>query len=359
MLFSTQYTIPDLLSTWPWQRVINADLENVRGDSVKWIESLGLFEPRQLAKFKRCDFDLLGALIGRLDSKDHLRILCDLMNFYFAFDEYTDVTDEQTARVITGDVMNILRGQKVPERDHIMNGPLNKMTEEFIQRTKSVIGTDPAGMDQFIKDFEDYTQSVIIEADERNKKHVRGVDDYFMLRRDTCGAKPTFSFLGLGLGLPKEVFEDERMKSLIDSAADLIAMVNDLHSYGLERSRGLDNHNVVTAIMKEHNLDIQGAFYWLSGYASRTIARFLSDKAKLPSYGPKVDAAVNLFVDRMARCVRGYDQWSYETDRYYGKDGGIKVQKTRKVTLKGEAFGMGIKVGYVTKKQLRITSMVS
>lgn len=104
--------------------------------------------------------------------------------------------------------------------------------------------------------------------------------------------------------------------------------------------------------MHQHHLDLQGAFYWLSGYATRTVARFLSDRARLPSYGPEVDASVNIFVDRMARCVRGYDQWSYETDRYYGSNG-LKIQRTRKVALKNEGF-IGSKVGYITKKQLQV-----
>ncbi|PPQ84141.1 hypothetical protein CVT25_003327 [Psilocybe cyanescens] len=37
--------------------------------------------------------NLLGALVGPLRSKEYLRISCDLLNFYFAFDEYTDLAN--------------------------------------------------------------------------------------------------------------------------------------------------------------------------------------------------------------------------------------------------------------------------
>ncbi|KAF9033606.1 isoprenoid synthase domain-containing protein [Panaeolus papilionaceus] len=374
MIFSTENYIPDLLVNWPWKKIRNPHLASVEGASVQWIESLELFESKQLRKFKSCKFDLLGALVGPLDTPEHLRIVCDLMNFYFAYDEYTDVTDKETARKITEDVMNILRGEEIDSDAPHSCKPLNKMTQEYVhskryyapqfltqcttrrfyERTLSVVGHDAPGIDHFIKDFDDYTRSVIVEADERDRNYIRNVDDYFVLRRDTCGAKPSFSFFGLGLNIPSHVFEEPTMLALIDSASDMIAMVNDLHSYGLERSRGLDGHNVITAIMNEHKIDLQAALYWLSGYATRTVARFMSDRAKLPSYGPEVDAAISVFIDRMGRCVRGYDAWSYETDRYYGKNG-LTVQKTRRAVLMQTGI-LGSRLGgYITKKQLGLT----
>ena len=111
-----------------------------------------------------------------------------------------------------------------------------------------------------------------------------------------------------------------------------------MHSYRLERSRGLDGHNIITAIMEEYHLDLQQALYWLSGFASKTISNFLSNSRALPSWGSKIDRAIEAYIDRVARCVRGYDAWSYETNRYYGGDG-LKVQKCRKITLLPPDFG--------------------
>ena len=69
------------------------------------------------------------------------------------------------------------------------------------------------------------------------------------------------------------------MISLIENVTDLIAITNvshliiwkltrhltftlkDMHSYRLELSRGLEVHNVVTAIMEEYHLDLQQALY--------------------------------------------------------------------------------------------------
>ena len=108
--------------------------------------------------------------------------------------------------------------------------------------------------------------------------------------------------------------------------------MKDIHSYDFERSRGLDGHNIVTVVMEEYHLDLQQTLYWLSGYISRTISNFLSNRCGLPSWGEKIDKAVSVYIDLVGMCVRGSDAWSYETKRYYGEDG-LNLQVCRKTTF--------------------------
>jgi hypothetical protein len=89
-----------------------------------------------------------------------------------------------------------------------------------------LVGNDSEGVDHFIADFDAYAKSIIQEADDRVNERIRNVEEYFVLRRDTCGGKPSFSFFGLGLFIPKEVFDHPLMVSLTESATDLIAMTN-------------------------------------------------------------------------------------------------------------------------------------
>ena len=99
----------------------------------------------------------------------------------------------------------------------------------FFQRTVSVVGEDPPAMERFISDFNDYTNSVILEAEDRAADHQRTVKDYLILRRGTCRAKPSFSFFALGLNIPNAVFENPLMISLIENATDLNAITNVSH----------------------------------------------------------------------------------------------------------------------------------
>jgi Delta6-protoilludene synthase len=125
-----------------------------------------------------------------------------------------------------------------------------------------------------------------------------------------------------------------------------------MHSYWLERSRGLEKHNIITAIMEEYHLDLQQALYWLAGYASKLTSNILASIRTLPSssWGEKIDRAVMLYIDRVGRGIRGYDAWSYETKRYYGDDG-LKVLECRKITL------LPPDSGYITRKELELEIM--
>ena len=106
----------------------------------------------------------------------------------------------------------------------------NCQVSRFFQRTVSVVGEDPPAMERFIIDFDAYTKSIILEAEDRVANHQRTVNDYLILRRDTCGAKPTFSFFGLGLNIPNSVFDNPLMISIIENATDLIAITNVSHT---------------------------------------------------------------------------------------------------------------------------------
>ena len=89
-----------------------------------------------------------------------------------------------------------------------------------------MFGEDLPGVERFISGFDDYLKSVIVEAEDRVTGNLRTVDDYIILRRDTCAAKPTFSCLGLGLQIPNEVFENPFIIALLENAADLILISN-------------------------------------------------------------------------------------------------------------------------------------
>ena len=100
-------------------------------------------------------------------------------------------------------------------------------SSRFIERTVSVFGKDDLpGIERFISGFDAYLKSVIVEAEDRATGNLRTVNDYIIIRRDTCAAKPTFSCLGLGLHIPNEVFENPFIKSLLENATDLILISN-------------------------------------------------------------------------------------------------------------------------------------
>ncbi|KAJ3511062.1 hypothetical protein NLJ89_g4326 [Agrocybe chaxingu] len=84
--------------------------------------------------------------------------------------------------------------------------------------------------------------------------------------------------------------------------------------------------------MQEQNLDVQGAVNWLERYAAGVRGAFLDNVANMPSRGTEVDSRVKVYVNGLAQWVRGNDDWTFESGRYFG-DKGAEVQKTRVMSL--------------------------
>jgi len=105
-----------------------------------------------------------------------------------------------------------------------------------------------------------------------------------------------------------------------------------MYSYNIEQASGHGGHNIVTVIMNEKGVDLDGALNWLAEYHGQVLSNFQAQYRLLPSSGPAVDADVNVFVERLAYWIRGFDCWSLETERYFGTKG-PEIKKHRVVRL--------------------------
>ena len=91
----------------------------------------------------------------------------------------------------------------------------------------------------FIQGFDIYMRSMIKEAKDRETLHVRPIDDYLQLRRETFGAQATISFLSFGLGLPEHVVSHPIMKTVTLAAMNLLCIINVSFSSSIEEKASL------------------------------------------------------------------------------------------------------------------------
>ena len=95
---------------------------------------------------------------------------------------------------------------------------------------------------------------------------------------------------------------------------------------------GHGGHNILTVVMNEKDVDLDGSIDWLAKYNDGVISDFQAQRHILPSWDPDMDRVVNEYVERLAYCVRGHDCWSFESRRYFGTKG-REVKEHRLVTL--------------------------
>ena len=91
-------------------------------------------------------------------------------------------------------------------------------------------------------------------------------------------------------------------------------------------------HNIVTSVMHQFDTDIQGAMDYIGEQHDGLAEAFLLNKDHLPSWGEPIDSQVARYVDGLGNWVRANDQWSFESQRYFGTEG-LDILKHRAVKL--------------------------
>lgn len=67
---------------------------------------------------------------------------------------------------------------------------------------------------------------VVQQAEDRTHTHMRTIDSYLEVRRDTIGAKPSFAILELEMDLPDEVFNHPVLENLRTWVIDMLCIGN-------------------------------------------------------------------------------------------------------------------------------------
>ncbi|KAI0267826.1 terpenoid synthase [Gloeopeniophorella convolvens] len=323
-----QFHLPNPLAKWPWVRTLNPHYAEVKPESDAWTHGFGALDAKSQRSFDLCNFALLSALVYPLNDKAGLRVACDLMVLFFMFDEFTDKVDGEGARTYADMVMDAIRNPQKPRPEGEVK--LGEMARQFWAH--AIQYASPSTQARFIKTFEEYVYAVIDEASDRTRGEVRGIEDYLKLRRLTAGGHPSFLTVEIGLNIPDHVMTHPALVALRSLAAESLPLTNDTYSYNIEQAAGHGGHNLVTVVMAEKNVDLDGALDWVSQYHGQILSRFQAQKFGLPSWGAEIDNQVGIFVEKLGYWIRGIDSWSFETERYFGLKA-REIQEHRVVAL--------------------------
>ncbi|KAI0333184.1 terpenoid synthase [Cubamyces sp. BRFM 1775] len=329
-LSQVYFHLPDTLKYWPWQRRINPHYAKVSAASAAWIESFKAFSPKGQVAFNRCNFGLLASLAYPIATPEQLRVGCDLMNLFFVFDELSDVADERHVRVLADTIMDAIRH---PHKARPSSEPIvGSVAKQFWEG--AIASASQTSQRRFIATFDAYCESVVEQARDRDVSHVHTVDTYLAVRRENIGAKPSFALLEMDMDLPDEAFYHPTVVELTTWAIDMIIMGNDLCSYNVEQARGDDAYNIVTVVMAQYGVDLHEAIRWIARFHDHLLDLFVTycESGSLPSWGSKVDSDLARYIEGIANWVRANDCWSFESQRYFGKDG-LEVMERRWLAL--------------------------
>lgn len=211
----------------------------------------------------------------------------------------------------------------------------------------------PGPAHRFKETLEQFFESVNLQAQDRDANQIPDLESFIDIRRDTSGCKSTFDLIeyAYDLDVPQEVLEHPVLEALKQGSNDLVAWSNvsspphashchllnsqfqDIFSYNVEQARGDDTHNLIPIFMEHHNMNLQQAVDKVGELCKNTIDAFISNLERIPDFGDEqVNREVKLYVQGLQDWIVGSLHWSFETERYFGKDG-LKVKETRIVNL--------------------------
>ncbi|KAI0077885.1 terpenoid synthase [Panus rudis PR-1116 ss-1] len=309
----TTFKLPDLLALCPMKGRTNPNYALASAASSKWVLSFGVFKDNKANFFQQGGSELLCSHAYPYADYEELRTCCDLVNLLFTVDEISDEQDGAGAYK-TGRVFY----KALSDPDFDDGSTLCTMTKQFRQRLFPRMG--PATYRRFLQHCKDYVDGFTKEAELREHNVVLDSASYEALRRENSAVRFCFGLFGyvLGLDLPDYIFNDPVMMSMHLAAVDTVCWSNDLYSYNMEQAMGHTGNNILTVLMKEKGLDLQGAADYVGEYFKVLIDRFLDGKAKLPSWGPEMDATVSQYIMAMESWIIGNLEWSFATQRYFG-----------------------------------------
>ncbi|KAG6875356.1 hypothetical protein C0993_009621 [Termitomyces sp. T159_Od127] len=303
---------PDILAQWPWKATINpvSGLQS-KAESTAWILSLDAFTPSMQQAFERTNNHLLSSLAYPKEDKDVFRVGCDLMNWFFLFNESIGMAAPHEAQEIANIVMDAIHNPDKPRTAE--ENAIGEATRQFWKLSSQHAST--GARHRFIEAMDQFTAATAQQAQERSRYVIKNVDEYFLFRRNAIGAKPAFEVLDFALNLPDKVFEDPVIQRLSDVCVDLIIIIEDL--YHVEQASDIKGPNNLVTILTDHeNLDLPEAMQWIDKHASKLVRNFLDDFNRMPSFGEELKFDVACYVNGMANWVRALDRWKIENVLY-------------------------------------------
>ncbi|KAJ7473082.1 isoprenoid synthase domain-containing protein, partial [Mycena galericulata] len=319
------YRLPKLDETFSvfLDNGLNANYSKIRVQSREWINQYGdiVCGPKMRAFMNNCNFELINSYCFPYAGEAGLRAAMDLTNILWLYDEFTDTVTGAEADDAAIIVARALREPDFNDESWISRmmkfkkpGPTWLAASSIISAPRKMVGTE-----------------VIL----REENEVLDIPSYVAFRRETSTVRTCFDLVEYcaGLDIPQYVYEDPVFISGYNAAMDLVFWTNDLFSYNMEQSKG-HGANAVTVIMKSKGIDLQAAIDFLGGYCEALTSQLQESRRIFASRNDPVyyKDAVRI-IDAFGDWVRGNDQWSLATERYFGKENHI-VEETRIVKLK-------------------------
>lgn len=309
-----QFYVPDLLSILNLQSNTNPHEDVVRAETEKWVYLYGIFTDVAWDKFLESDVPRFASRTFFYADRQKLRDCSDFCLLMFALDDITDDEDKKKGTLTSQASIHAMQSNGPA----LSSSPAERMIKDY--RARFFKATGPILQRRLLKGWEATFKAFPKELEVRESKEVLSIEEYTLIRRDSCALRMAFTHIeyALGIELPDGVYENPVFNELYLAALDMAWLLNDVYSYGKEHAKGQATWNYLTVVMHEKSGNLQTAADY-SGVKFRELYdRFIDAKSRLPSWGKPLDSDVAAFLEGVGIWLAGTLRWCFEMPRYFG-----------------------------------------
>ncbi|NIG55236.1 hypothetical protein [Chitinophaga sp. Cy-1792] len=304
---------------YPFPSRVNPRAAEAQIHVTDWVKHFNLItSPLAQAKFNRAKFAWLAARAFPDAAFDELCLIADFNTWLFLLD---DQCDENAAgkkaaylRTIMAGLMDIFRQNKVFTLEEA--GPLPASLSDIWARMRNI--SQPAWRLRFIRSMEDYFNSCIWEADNRENNVVPSLKDYVHMRPYTGALFADVEAIDIieKIYLRENVLYNAILQRMILACNNIVCWSNDIISCNKESLQG-DVHNLVLVLQHEQGLTLQDAVAEATRMHNEELAIFLVLEKLLPVQHTDEDYELLRYVSVLRSWMIGNYEWSViDTGRY-------------------------------------------
>ncbi|KAF3809982.1 Presilphiperfolan-8-beta-ol synthase [Colletotrichum gloeosporioides] len=336
MAADAQYVrIPDCFSSiMSVEPAMNVNWERLKEEANAWIKDIYHLSDAQAKKHSRANFAFMNAMWIPYADEESFRVMLDWNNWVFAFDDQFDEghlkDDPVKAQKELDAHMAILEDKNPPvQRD---DNPIHYVFQTTWDRFKK--RTSPELQARYRASMKGYFEGLIgqVKVQESQKALKISVKQYMDFRRATIACEPCYALVEYahGISISQEQIDHESVQTCMQTASDLVILVNDILSYRKDLEQGVD-HNLIS-LLKAQGYSTQAAVDKIGDMIDECYKRWYGAMARMPLWGEKIDREVLRYLDGCRNIALGNLHWSYESGRYLGAEG-AEVRQTRIMRL--------------------------
>ncbi|KAI9698650.1 MAG: hypothetical protein M1836_003760 [Candelina mexicana] len=329
-------TLPDMFISFLAQPlVLNPQYEKKKAESEAWMSERLEYTDKERTKRAHADFAYCMSVFAPDAGPDELRTLCDWFQFVFDFDDQFDngpmKNDPDKALKEIKSIIATMDSTG-PKGASPQGSPLVEVFRSIWHRIAT--GTSTETQRRHREAMTEYCHGLIQQVSISSSREIPDLEEYLELRRRTSGVPPLFSLIDQHLNLPNAIFANASICTLQNLARELILLSassspparlvsltstsqNDLLSYSKEETQG-ESHNLVI-IYRLSGVPPQLAFEQIDKRLKACHRNWSQAEADLPHWGDAIDEQVTKYVAGLQHLVQANLNWSFRTERYFGK----------------------------------------